>query len=263
MAELLIINPSPRPSKRRRTVKKAATRKGVKSMAKKRRSPAQLANDARLGRMAKARAKARRTGSRTTTAKTAPAKRRKYKRNPTSIVHAGTRKPVSKKAWRASGYRRNPIKRAGGMLGNIVNDTLIPAATAAGGALALDIAWGFLPIPANLKTGPLRHAVKGAGAIGLGMVAGMVVSKKTAQQLSLGAMTVVVYNAYRDMLAQFAPGVALGAYMEEPIPAGNGMGAYLEGIAQADDNGTSYDLGGNDDAYDLGATVEGDYSYNY
>ena len=181
-----------------------------------------------------------------------------------SIVSRRTGKPVSRQTWSRSPYRRNPRPRAG-MLGNIVNNTVIPALVAGGGAIALDLAWGFLPIPEQVKTGPMRHAAKGLGAIGLGFVAGMVLPKKTAQNLSTGAMTVVVYNAYRDMLARFAPTVALGAYLEEPIPAGNGMGAYLaqEGsgaLALEDQSmGGGYDLGG---TFDLGMGQEtADYSY--
>lgn len=203
-------------------------------MAKKARSAKQLANDRRLGRMAKARAHQKSTPKRRTTAKRSGVVK--------SVVSRRTGKPVSAAAWAQSGYRRNPIMKKKGLLGGIVGDTLIPAATAASGAIALDVAWGFLPIPANLKVGPMRHAVKGAGAIGLGMLAGMILPKKTAEQIGMGAMTVVMYNAAKDVMVRFAPTVAMGAYLEEEA---QGVGAYLlsNTYSEAENMGGSYDLG--------------------
>lgn len=151
----------------------------------------------------------------------APARRRravsvvKRRRTPARRVTAAARKRR---------YRRNPASRG------IVNTTLIPAAVAASGALSLDVLMGFLPVPENLKTGPLRHVVKGAGAIGLGWLAGMVVSKKTAGQLTTGALTVVLHDAMRETVARFMPSVPLG-YYSAGMNAGamgmyTGMGEY-------------------------------------
>jgi hypothetical protein len=110
-------------------------------------------------------------------------------------------------------------------MAGILNTTVIPAAVAGAGALSLDVLWSFMPLPENLKTGPLRHVVKGAGAIGLGWLAGMVVNKKTAAQLTTGALTVVTYNAMKEMVARFMPGVPLG-YYSAGMPAGT-MGEYV------------------------------------
>ena len=186
MAELMLVNPRKR-RKARTAKQKAATRRLVAGN-RKRRAPARRKSVARRISTIKRRAPARRALT--------TARKRRYKRNPNGRGMAG-----------------------------IVNTTLIPAAVAATGALSLDVLWNFLPLPETLKTGPLRHIAKGAGAIGLGWLAGMVVNKKTAGQLATGALTVVTYNAMREMMARFMPAVNMG-YYSAGMPAGS-MGAYV------------------------------------
>lgn len=178
---------------------------------KKKRTPAQRAATRRLVAANKRRASPRR----------APVKRRRA-----APVRRRAALPVARRVRR---YKRNPNGRG------IINTTLMPAATAATGALALDVLWGFVPIPEGLKSGPLRHVVKGAGAIGMGWLAGQVVKKSTAAQFATGALTVIMHDAMRDMMARFMPGVGLG-YYSAGMPAGTmgeyvggGMGAYVQG----------------------------------
>jgi hypothetical protein len=200
MAELMLVNPRKRRKSRkpRSAAQRAATRKLV-ARNKRRRNPA-------------------------------PARRRAASR--TSVVKR-RRTPARSVVARKRRYKRNPNGR--GMAG-IVNTTLIPAAVAATGALSLDVLWNFLPLPVALKTGPLRHIAKGAGAIGLGWLAGMVVNKKTAGQLATGALTVVTYNAMREMMARFMPAVNMG-YYSAGMPAGE-MGAYV-GMGEYVGNGNN------------------------
>ncbi len=207
MAELMLVNPRKR-------------RKSRKS-----RSPAQRAATRKLVARNKRKSNP------------APARRRrsvsvvKRRRTPARRVTAAARKRR---------YKRNPARR--GITG-IVNSTLIPAAVAASGAVSLDILWNFLPLPETLKTGPLRHIAKGAGAIGLGLLAGMVVNKKTAGQLATGALTVVTYNAMREMMARFMPTVNMG-YYSAGMTAGT-MGAYVDnGMGAYVDNGMGAYIGG-------------------
>ncbi len=93
-----------------------------------------------------------------------------------------------------------------------MNDLLLPSATAGAGALALDILWGFVPVPENIKTGPMRHVAKGLGAIVLGQLVGMVATRRTGDTMAMGALTVVFHSAFREMTAQFMPNVNLGYY---------------------------------------------------
>lgn len=173
--------------------------------------------------------------------------RRRRRRNQRPSYVSGSAPARNPRRRRHHRYRRNP-RRAFNIMG-IVQDTVIPAATAAGGAIALDVVWNFLPVPAMLKVGPMRYVAKGAGAIAMGMVAGMVVPPATARAFTAGAMTVVMYEALKEMLGTFVPGLALsGAYdidylgqypssaavvgqesdLSAYFPSNEGMGAYYE-----------------------------------
>lgn len=172
-----------------------------------------------------------------------PAKRRR--------VSSVTRKTVTKR------YKRNPIRRKKSGIGGILKETVVPSAIAAGGALGLDVAMGYLPLPENLKTGPMRHLVKGAGAIGLGMLAGMFLKPKTAELITTGALTVTLHDAGKEAMGRFvpnvrlasiddeleslsyvSPGMPVGEYLDEYVPGNtmdNSMGEYLDGVSIEED----------------------------
>lgn len=97
-------------------------------------------------------------------------------------------------------------------IGNVFQDTVMPAAVAAGGAIGLDILWGMLPLPIALKTGPVRYVAKGVGAVAMGMVASMVVNERVAKNFTAGALTVVIYESLREALSTWMPQLALSAY---------------------------------------------------
>lgn len=95
----------------------------------------------------------------------------------------------------------------------VVNTLLMPAATAAGGALLLDILWGAIPlIPTEIRTGPMRHVAKGIGAVVLGQIVGMMMNRKVGDTMAMGALTVTFHSAFREMAQQFMPGVNLSYY---------------------------------------------------
>ena len=94
----------------------------------------------------------------------------------------------------------------------VVNDLVMPAATAGAGALALDVLWGFVPIPMEMKTGPMRHVAKGLGAVVLGQIVGMMTNRRTGDTMAMGALTVVFHSAFREMTQQFMPNVPLEYY---------------------------------------------------
>lgn len=195
MAQLLLVNPRKRGKskmarkKRRTAAQRAATRKLVASNRRRRRNP----GPRRV-------AKKTRQGTRPTM--------RTYMTNP-------------RRRRRAVRRRRNPN---GGRLTmrNVMNRNVMPAFQGASGGLLLDVLWGYMPIPDQFKIGQLRHVVKGAGAIGMGMLAQQFVRPATATALTTGALTTVMHTAMREMVAQFAPNIPLGTYME-------GMGYYNAG----------------------------------
>ncbi len=158
---------------------------------------------------------------------------RRRRRNPNNRRNTYNRRPRRAKVMRTyvanprrrrrSYRRRNPAARRM-TFQSVVNQNLMPAFQGGAGALALDIAWGYLPIPANMKVGPMRHFIKGAGALALGMIAGTtrLARPATIHNMTTGALTVIMHTAMRETVAQFAPNVPLGEYME-------GMGYYNAG----------------------------------
>lgn len=98
-----------------------------------------------------------------------------------------------------------------GIMG-MAKHTLKIGAYAAVGALALDAVWSYLPLPAAVRGGYARHFAKAAGAVGLGVLAEKVLGRETGKLFALGAMTVVIHSALREVVAQFAPNVQLSSY---------------------------------------------------
>lgn len=109
---------------------------------------------------------------------------------------------------------------------------LIPAAYGAGGAIALDVAMGYLPLPAMLKTGYAKHATRIVGAMGIGWIAKKFLRGR-GSAVAAGALTVAVYHLLKDVIVQFAPQVkGLGDYEEISIDnTADQIGGYLPGAA--------------------------------
>lgn len=205
-------------AKRRTAAQKAATRKMIAAN-RRRRAPA----------------KAQRR---------APAKRRRVRRNPATKVAA--RRTYSRTARmnpvrrRRRTVRKNPIT-----MRSITNDLVLPAAVGAVGAIANDALFTYLPLPAQFKTpGFARYASKAVTAIGMTWLASMVVQRKTAVQLGVGALTCLTAEIARGMM-QGIPALAPAAmegmgvytmgglgYYNPAVPAGGGMGVYVPGVQQ-------------------------------
>lgn len=166
------------------------------------------------------RAPTRRRPRRKVAARRRPTKKRRRRRNPigpyarngmgmyVSNPRRRRRRPARRRA--TVRRRRNPAGRM--TMRKVMNDLLLPSATAGAGALALDILWGFVPVPPEIKTGPMRHVAKGLGAIVLGQLVGMVGTRRMGDTMAMGALTVVFHSAFREMTAQFMPNVNLGYY---------------------------------------------------
>jgi len=152
----------------------------------------------------------------------------KRRRNPVSIrsVSRQNNPRRRRKSSTKMRRRRNPI---GGLRrGNFVNTMLKPALTGAVGAIGLDVFFGYATfIPAELTTGMQKHLVKAIAAVGLGVVASKVIKKKTAEEMAVGAMTVVLHDALRDVIAKSEVPVKLGYYMDSNNQSS--MGYYNPG----------------------------------
>ena len=131
-----------------------------------------------------------------------------YVKNPNGRRLARRRRPT--RMVRRRRIRRNPTGRM--TMRNIVNNLVFPAATAGAGALMLDVLWGFVPVPAEIKTGPMKHVAKGIGAVVLGQLVGTFATRRMGDTMAMGALTVVFHQAFREMSAQFMPNLPLGYY---------------------------------------------------
>lgn len=152
--------------------------------------------------------------------------RRRKRKKTRRIKTRGRRRTYTKRRRTYAKRRRNPVRRTGKW-----SSMIMPAATNAVGALALDIAWAYLPIPASIQMGPFRHVAKGAGAIALSEIASKVVGRSTANSMGLGALTVVMHGAMREVTQQMLPNVSLG-YYSPGMPAG--VGQYVNGLGGLD-----------------------------
>jgi len=198
---------------------------------------------------------------------TNPRRRRRSRRHVSVSINPRRR--------RRAHHRRysNPRRRRGrgGGLGfsvkspqAILHSAIVPAAIGGAGALALDVTMGYLSpyLPATLQAGWFNLAVRLAGAIGLGMVAGKFLGRERGRVVMLGALTVAAYSTLKGLVSSAGvtlPGLSgyadytayplsprmgnLGAYMRgatgtpgiqglgyvSPAPVVKGMGAYMRG----------------------------------
>lgn len=112
-----------------------------------------------------------------------------------------------------------------------ITHQLIPAAYGAGGAIALDLAIGYLPLPAMLQTGYPKHATRIVGALGIGWLAQKFLKGK-GTAVAQGALTVALYSLIKDVVVQVAPSVkGLGDYAEVTMNTAN-LGAYMDPAAR-------------------------------
>lgn len=144
---------------------------------------------------------------------------RRRRRNPVANPKRRRRTYTRKRVTRR---RRNP--RARRITAASIQKQLTVATQGALGAIGLDIALAYIPLPAQL-TGPIvTPVIKGLAAVGLGAVAGMAgVRAETANRMTEGALTVQLHSIGKNMLVQFMPNVAMSEYM-------TGLGYYGSGM---------------------------------
>lgn len=111
-----------------------------------------------------------------------------------------------------------------------VTSYLMPAITGAAGAVLLDVGMAYLPIPDNFKTGWLGTGAKAAGAVGLGLLAGKFLSRRTGALFTAGALTVIAYQAVRQLAAStIGTSVkGLSGYTDYVDYRPSRMGAYMD-----------------------------------
>jgi len=204
------------------------------------------------------------------------AKQAKYfggrRKRRSTVTATGARNPRRRVRRRRAGRvtvraRRNPTARAvrrlrrtgsakfGGLVpANLVKGVLMPAAMGGAGAIVMDLAWGFAPLPANIKTGPLAPLAKIAGAILVGGLASKFVGREMGQKVTQGYLTVMAYTLMKGMVQKAVPSLPLNEY-------DNAMG-YISPATQYPDQSMQAYLTG-DGGSTVGAYLnEYDNSYN-
>ncbi len=244
MPEVLVLNPRRRRNRLGRFVKGSARK------SRRRRNPiAALAANPRRRRRRHARVRRRNPIA------LAANPRRRRRRNPIALAANPRRRRRRSRAVRSTRrYRRNPsgfgsIKSMLSVRG--LTNTLMPAAIGGAGALGVDLALSYIPgLPEWFNTPTGRIVARVVGAIGVGMLAGMVTNRRTGALVTSGALTVTAYGAIKEFAANNFPQLAgisppaygdfsdlrigyidpaprLGAYMQRSAPRSGGVGAYM------------------------------------
>lgn len=189
----------------------------------------------------------RRTKRRAKASKRRATTTRRRRRSARRVSSTRARNPIRRIRRTRRARRRNPIN----LNMRSIQGQVMDAATGAAGAVALSVALGYLPIPAQFKTGALAPVTKGAVAIGLGMLLANVVKGSTAARMTQGALTVILADVMRGLVSQFAPNVTLagdygsgqdlGYYGSgwNPAQPASAMGDYLPDISAGDSFDTS------------------------
>lgn len=183
-------------------------------------------------------------------------RRRRRRRNPVAFANPRRRRrrnPVAFANPRRRRYRRHNPRIA--FSPRSILSAVMPAAVGAGGAIALDVAMNYIPLPAQFQTPLWKNLARVGGAFALSYVASYVIGRQKAREVLAGALTVASYNALRELIVTNFPQLGLqgisqndvsdltlgfvnpapmltsarpgmGAYMKSSIP-GNGMGAYM------------------------------------
>ena len=115
-------------------------------------------------------------------------------------------------------YRRNPSPRMGALM-----PLLTESLQGALGAVVVNAAFSFLPLPATLKTGTVSNVTKGALAVGLGM---LMPRNRMIAHMVKGSLTLTMYDAVKGVVGTAIPGMAgLGYYPGGAVMRAPAIGA--------------------------------------
>lgn len=173
----------------------------------------------KAGRAAPARAKSRATRQ-VAVFQTNPAPKRKA-----STARKAAAAPARRK------YKRNPSGRK--FLGGI-GQLVMPAAGVGAGAVLSEMFMGYLPIPADWKSGVMRQVTKGVVGLGLGFaIMKFLKQKKLGLYVMAGAVAIAVHDGIKEVITARLPGPAgkgaFGQYVT-PLPSqfgGRGGMGYI------------------------------------
>lgn len=160
-------------------------------------------------------------------------KRRRHRRRRAAVsLLANPRRHHRRRSRRVHHMRRNPRRLSGGgrfSVRRFMNDALIPAGIGAVGALGVNIALGYITpsLPVSLQSGIMNTGVKIAGAVAIGMAAGMVAGKRFGEQAMAGAITVTLYDLLKGYAASAMPTLPLSGYHMGWVSPAYQVGEYV------------------------------------
>jgi len=140
----------------------------------------------------------------------------------TRVIHVNPRRTARRSSRRAVATHAKAT----------IMHLLKAGAVGAGGALAVDIGYGFvagmLPVSMQTKTDAatgganyMYYAGKGAIALALGAFGGKLVGRDNAARMAAGSLVVMMYELARPLVQSTLPNVNMGYF--SPVPT---LGAY-------------------------------------
>lgn len=138
--------------------------------------------------------------------------------------------PIRRRKLNPRRLRRNPKLS----ISSIQKTAIMPAAIGGVGALALDVAFGALPIPTSFKTGAIGSLAKLAGAVVLGKIAGKALGSKVGEAVTVGAVTIQAYNLVKGFAQKSMPSLPMGEYLSGDFPPYSNLG-YVNAAVNAGD----------------------------
>lgn len=166
-------------------------------------------------------------------------KRRRHRRRRTTALAINPRRHRRsavagrrRRSHHVLNVHRNPRRLSGGgrfSVRRFMNDALIPAGIGAVGALGVNIALGYITpsLPVSLQSGIMNTGVKIAGAVAIGMAAGMVAGKRFGEQAMAGAITVTLYDLLKGYAASAMPNLPLSGYHMGWVSPAYQVGEYV------------------------------------
>lgn len=189
-----------------------------------------------------------------------PKKRHRRRRHPAMGYTVGSRKirrrklnPHRRRHSRSSLVRHAVRRRRNPSLRGVTSGVmpmLKSGLVGATGALGLDLLWGYTKqyLPATIAGSAMaQYAAKLVGAMLVGFV-GNKVLRGRGRDLAIGASTVVIHDALKAQMQASFPSLPMGEYLSIAPAMGTtqragrflstGVGEYLNGLPNAEDDGT-------------------------
>lgn len=158
-----------------------------------------------------------------------PRRRHRRRRNPFPLLGANPRRRRRSRMTNPR-RRRNPSTR--GMFAGVT--TLVTtAAKQAVGAIGVDLAMGQIAprLPATLLTPNVYPIVKGAAAVGLGMLVTKFLPGDFGRKMAEGSLTITLYSVLRGFMPDTVPlGYISSGYI--PRQGARGLGEYVSGLGE-------------------------------